>query len=195
VVKPAFHSPITLAHDYWKRLVLPGDIVLDATCGNGYDTLFLVDLLETGKVYSFDIQPEAIQSTQDKLSPEQQKKVVMILGSHVTFPVELTPASVKLIVYNLGYLPGGDKSKTTLTESTLESLTTGLDLIRPDGAISITCYPGHPEGKKEYQAILAFVSRLAPRDWCVCQHSWVNRTDGPVLLWLSKIKGSQLRGQ
>lgn len=186
-----FQNPVTLAHAYWKELVLPNDLVIDATCGNGHDTLFLAELIPNGKLYSIDIQAEAIQSTRSKLSSEQQSKVMLIHGGHETFPSEVAPQSVKLIVYNLGYLPGGDKSKTTMTESTLESLKNALDLIMPDGALSITCYPGHAEGKREYNEVLAFASSLSAKEWCVCVHTWVNRKNGPVLIWMSKLAGFQ----
>lgn len=186
----SIQTPIALAHAYWKEWVLPDDTVIDATAGNGHDTLFLVELIKTGKVVSIDRQPEAIEATLSLLTKDQQTKVSLILGSHASFPIELLPRSIRLIVYNLGYLPGGDKTITTMTESTLESLKAATDLIMPGGALSITCYPGHAEGKREYDHVFKFISALSAKEWCVCQHSWINRKNAPVLIWASKIKGS-----
>jgi hypothetical protein len=90
-------------------------------------------------------------------------------------------------VYNLGYLPGGKKSITTQTDTTLESVKLSLELLADDGAISITCYPGHEEGAREEKELLAFAETLSSKEWNVCQHKWLNRPRSPSLLWLLRI--------
>lgn len=179
---PLFQSHIDLAHSYWERLVLPNNTIIDATCGNGHDTLFLASL-NPGTLYACDIQEKAISTTKEKLG-EHHQNVKFVLGCHSSFPEKIEEGSVKLIVYNLGYLPGGDKAFTTELESTLESIKSARDLIAPGGAISITCYPGHPEGAKEEEKLLEECSKLDPKKWNCCHHRWLNRKNSPSLLFL-----------
>lgn len=190
---PLFHSHIDLAHKHWKSLVKPGDLVIDATCGNGHDTLVLAQLAltsDSGKLYACDVQKEAIVSSEQmllgKLGRVIMDKVQFIHGCHSCFPEEIKPNSVKLIAYNLGYLPGGDKTKTTQTETTLQSIKKAQEVIQDGGVISITCYPGHPEGKREEEHILQFSSALDPKQWSCCSHRWSNRSNAPSLLLIQK---------
>lgn len=184
-----FNSHIDLAHTYWQSIITVGDVVIDATCGNGKDSLFLAQL-PVSKIYAIDIQEKAIEATQQllisNLPVEKSKNVEYILDSHESFPIEIKPSSIKLIVYNLGYLPGSNKETKTLASSTIKSLINALPLIKPGGLISITCYPGHPEGKIEENDIISFTSTLAPTQWSCCHHSWLNRNNAPSLLLLQK---------
>lgn len=181
-----FQSHLDLAHSYWERIVQPGDLVIDATCGNGRDTLKLCQLaLPKGHVYALDIQKEALEAAKNYLL-EYLSEIQFILGCHSVFPAEIKPLSVKLIVYNLGYLPGGNKTVTTQLDTTLESLRQAMSLVMPGGAISLTCYPGHAEGAKEEKAILDYVSTLSPQEWSVCHHRWINRHEAPSLLLLQR---------
>ena len=190
---PLFHSHIDLAHKYWETLVKPGDLVIDATCGNGHDTLVLAELALTpnaGKLYACDIQQEAITSSEqlllEKLGRDIVERIQFVHGCHSRFPNEILPASVRLVTYNLGYLPGGNKSKTTQTETTLESIKSAQEVIQDGGLISITCYPGHSEGKREEKQILDFSTKLDPKQWSCCSHRWTNRTNAPSLLLIQK---------
>ncbi|MEZ5314889.1 MAG: class I SAM-dependent methyltransferase [Chlamydiales bacterium] len=164
---------LELAHSYWRQTLSSGDRVIDATCGNGYDTLFLAKL--NVEIIAYDIQKKAIDLTRAKVP-----KAIFRLRSHVFF-VEDTAA---LIVYNLGYLPGGDKQLTTQCDTTLESVSHALKIATK--AISITCYPGHPEGAREEIALMDFFKSLDPRKWSVCYHQWLNRHRAPSLIWLSR---------
>jgi Putative rRNA methylase len=191
-----FRPHLDLAHEYWKQIVLPGDIAIDATCGNGHDALFLCELMlkqeKKSQIYLIDKQPEAIQNSKERLrrqlSAEALTDIHFLQQCHSRFPEELTPSSVKLIVYNLGYLPGGDKQLTTYSQTTIESLQAAVTLIAAGGAISVTCYPGHPAGKIEEQAVLECASTLPPNVWSCCHHRWTNRKDAPSLILLQKIK-------
>lgn len=190
-----FNSHLDLAHRYWKLLLAPGDIVIDATCGNGYDTLELAKAVlteKTGTLYALDIQVEAITSSQmflqKNLSPAIFNRIIFKQGCHSQFPEEIPEESVKLIVYNLGYLPKGDKTKTTQAETTLQSLESAKRLLIPGGAISLTCYPGHPEGEKEERAMLAYTKEFSPSIWSSSHHRWINRQQAPSLLILQKNK-------
>lgn len=186
---PLFHSPIDLAHHYWKQLLQPGDNVIDATCGNGKDTLILAEQLfslsDASTLIAIDIQQQAIERTRSLLKAFS-KNIHFFTQSHATFPELAYTFPIRLIVYNFGYLPHGDKALTTLTESTLASFEAALALIMPGGCISATCYPGHLEGKREESALLAFSQKLDPTQWCITWHTWPNRTLSPSLLLLQK---------
>ena len=157
---PLFQSHIDLAHSLWKKIVKKGDLIVDATCGNGHDTLILAKLALTSKegtLYAMDKQTKAIVSCKGLLSKELPEeilsKVHFVQGCHSRFPSEIAQESASLIVYNLGYLPGGDKSQTTETATTLLSVQKALSLLSKGGVISITCYPGHKEGMVEEEKL------------------------------------------
>lgn len=175
---------IQLAHTFWKQLVHMDDTVVDATCGNGYDSHVLAKL-GVGKLFCFDIQERAIVITKTRLEGYLER-VTFVHGSHSTLKEALQGLQPKLIVYNLGYLPGGDKSLTTELASTIESLHSAIECIAPGGAISITCYPGHKEGKIEEAAVVRFCQDLAPKEWTVSSHSWLNRSNHPHLIFIQK---------
>jgi hypothetical protein len=176
-----------LAHKYWKELLLPTDKAIDATLGNGHDTLFLVQTLPNGKVFSFDVQNKALENAKKILKQNfaSLENVFFFLKSHEDFTF-LKDETINLVVYNLGYLPGGDKSLTTKVSSTLKSVEEALSLITSGGAISITCYRGHEEGALEEKALLQMVKNLPSSKYSVCYHEWVNKTNAPSLIWIRK---------
>jgi len=164
------------AYDYWKELLLTTDTVIDATCGNGKDTFRLAELVPEGRVISMDIQMDALERARTYAT---FPNICYINRSHADLPSE----PVKLIVYNLGYLPGGDKSITTMTSTTIASLEKAISITK---ALSITCYPGHPEGALEEAAVLAWTAQLNPCQWDVKHHIWGPKR--PSLFYIVKLK-------
>ena len=154
-----------VAHDLIAGHVHGGDIVIDATMGNGHDTLFLAQLVgETGHVFALDLQQRAIEQTRARLKTHgTTEPVTLIKGDHAEMAGLLPPGmagSVAAIVFNLGYLPGGEKSVTTMTRSTLDALDASLELIKPGGIISLLVYVGHPGGLEEDVAIREWLGSL-----------------------------------
>ncbi len=190
---PLFQSHLDLAHTYWERLVGLDDIVIDATCGTGQDSSFLARL-PCSRLYLIDIQKQALEQTKERLLTQYgdviMGRITFIEGCHSKIQEGLTlpEQSCKLIVYNLGYLPGSDKTLTTHTTTTLQSVSQALQLIKPGGAISITCYPGHPEGALEEEALLDMCEGLSPAEWGVCCHRFLNRQQAPSLLLLQRAR-------
>jgi hypothetical protein len=180
---------LNLGKEYWERHLAPGDTAIDATCGNGHDTLFLAKM-PLSALFALDIQPAAIVKTQEllaeHLTDEELRRVSFLNMSHEDLRKVPCPLLPRLIVYNLGYLPGSDKSITTMTESTLASIVSALSILGEGGAISVTCYPGHEEGKKEEDAILEWAASLPSNKWEVRHHRWLNRKRSASLLWISK---------
>jgi 16S rRNA G1207 methylase RsmC len=188
---PLFNTPIDLAHHFWKKLLQEKDIVIDATCGNGKDSLVLAKLLHplNGSLLCIDIQKQAIENTENLLKneiPDFLPNVEFLHQSHCKLPPISKEQSLKLIVWNLGYLPKGDKSITTKTESTWESIAQGMETLSAGGVICITCYPGHLEGKKEQEHLLNNLSSLNPHLWCFTSFFWPNRHESPSLFFIQK---------
>lgn len=190
---PLFRSHLDLAHQYWKMVLKEGDWALDATCGNGLDTLALAATLRAYKQWGLvgiDIQKKAVDHTrgllQLNLSEEQMTSVHLFQQSHLQFPPLAYQHPIRVIVYNLGYLPGGDKSLMTQTATTLSSVETALQLLQPGGIVSITCYPGHEEGSLEQTALLQRLVSLKNSDWSVCHHTFLNRASSPSLILVQK---------
>lgn len=181
-MEASFSPHLALAKQYWKAHLKPSDLAVDATCGNGYDTLFLSELCH---VIGLDIQIGAIQSTEALLA-RHQKRAVLHRLSHAAIDQLPLPQPPRLIVYNLGYLPHGDKSITTKAETTVASIKKSLEILAPDGALSITCYPGHEEGQREEKEVIAFVEQLPLSQGAVCLHKWLNRPRSPSLIWISR---------
>lgn len=189
----ALHSHITLAHAIWGSFLKPGDLVVDATAGNGQDTLFLAKQIlkeNEGALMVCDIQKKAIQSTytclEKSLPREVLKQIQWHQMCHSQLKAILQEKKPQLIVYNLGYLPGGDKSLTTKTNSTIKSIEQALEMIAPHGMISITAYPGHVEGEKEFAAIYHLSQNLKSSQWQVSFFQQPNRKCSPCLFIIQK---------
>jgi len=133
--------------------------------GNGHDTAFLAQHTgDSGHVYAFDIQHQAIENTQRRLQQlELDQRVTLIKDSHEHFLTHL-PVSyqgqISVIMFNLGYLPGSDKNCITRTASTLKALNQSLHLLNAGGALSVMLYPGHAGGQEETDAVLGWGSKL-----------------------------------
>ncbi len=189
-----FNSHLELAHLLWLRFLKPGMLAVDATLGNGHDSLFLArEVLKSpkGRLISFDIQTEALASAkvrlESALSAQQMQRVELLHRSHADMRMILSPGEADVIVFNLGYLPGGDKQKTTMTEETILSLEQAVTCLSSGGLLSITCYPGHAEGKREAEAVLHYCQALPKQLFSVTHTRWVNRKTNPELIILQKL--------
>lgn len=183
---PLFQSHLDLAHRYWHQILRPGDLAVDATCGNGRDTQKLLELVgDTGRVAALDIQDSAIEETRERC--DNAENLHLYRQCHSSFPEEVSTGTAALVVYNLGYLPGADKDLITRSSTTLQSLKAAAGLVRCGGLISVTCYPGHPGGEEETKEVLRFASSLDPAEWSVCRHQWLNRRRAPSLLLLQRM--------
>lgn len=191
-----FVKHLDLSKQYFNRLLKCGDIAIDATCGNGHDTEYLSSLIlspNSGMLYALDIQDQALESAkkmiQNKFPQSIHERIHFLKQCHSSFPKEIVKKSVQLIVYNLGYLPGGNKEITTIGNTTLKSIENSLELISDTGAICITCYPGHPAGAIEEQLVIEFVGKLDYKQWICCHHRFINRDKSPSLILIQR-KGS-----
>lgn len=178
-----------LAHNFMAAHIKPGDRVIDATAGNGHDTLFLAGAVgPSGLVYAFDLQEAALRETAARLQDSGfTDRVKLVKTGHETLSGYAEPP-VSAVMYNLGYLPGGDKKITTAAETTLTSIGQALKLLSPGGLISIIFYSGHESGKIEKDALLEYCSGLDPLKFKTVKLSLLNRkNEPPGLLLLQKI--------
>jgi len=184
----SFH--LKIAKNLWRNHLKPESVVVDATVGNGKDLIFLAELLlpcKKARIYGLDIQAKALQNTkkllQSSLTIPYENNIQLRLQSHEDFPFI---TSSDLFIYNLGYLPGSDKTLTTKVETTLKSLAKALTILSSKGAISLTLYPGHEEGKKEKEALLSFCQKLCPSLYQVSHHYLMQNVSAPSLLWIQR---------
>lgn len=183
------HSHLELARFYWNMILQPEDWAIDATCGNGKDTLQL-GKFSLGGVIGLDKQQIAIDNThfllKNNLPKEQYEKMHLFCMSHIHFPILAYKHPIRLITYNLGYLPGSDKKITTITEDTLKSLNSALELLAAGGLITLCCYPGHTEGAKEQTLLIQRAQELPSSQYVICHHTWPNKYKSPSLLLIQK---------
>ena len=168
-----------LARDTLLRSVQPGDTVVDATMGNGHDTLFLAEQAgPEGHVYAFDIQESAVESTRKLLEEHGlSNRVTLLCRSHADL-AEAVPAGVAAVVFNLGWLPGGDHRITTLCDSTWKAVSGALELLKPGGIVTVCAYPGHAEGTRELEMLTERLSALSNRTYNVLRQSFLNAGPG-----------------
>lgn len=168
-----------LARDVLSQVVRPGDAVIDATMGNGHDTLFLCKAVgPSGRVYAFDVQEQAMASAEALLREHGlQGRAELFCCGHQEMD-KLVTESVRAVVFNLGWLPGGDHTVTTLWESTRPAVQKAMDLLLPGGVLVICAYPGHAEGERERQELILFLSELSNKSFNVLRQCFLNAGPG-----------------
>ena len=170
-------NTLRLAHDYWAEHIKKGDICVDATAGRGHDTLLLCRLTgPTGAVYAFDIQEEAIASAKALLAAAGET-ATLITDSHANLKSYVS--SAKCVVFNFGYLPGGDHSVCTHAESSIAAIEAALTVIEPDGFVSLCIYYGGDSGFDEKNALMEYLKALDFRAYTVMVHDFYNRPNCP----------------
>lgn len=171
------------SHDIVRNVVMPGDIVVDATAGNGHDTAFLAGLVgDGGKVYSFDIQEQAIAKTRQKLCDLGLiHRVELIEDGHQNMDLYINQ-QVKAVMFNLGYLPGGDHSIATRGETTIYAIEKALKLLKVNGIITIVVYYGGDSGFDEKNTVLEYIRGIEFRKFNVMQTEFVNQPNCPPIL-------------
>ena len=161
--------------------VKPGDVCIDATVGNGHDTEYLARLVgDEGKVIGFDIQKDALDSAALQLG-NLLSRTELHLESHENMDKYAEEGTVSLIVFNFGYLPGGDHSVATRKETSIPAVKTGLQLLRKGGVMVLCVYSGGDSGFEERDAVLNFAAGLNPKDYLVMKTDYYNRRNNPPI--------------
>lgn len=170
-----------------KKSVSEGDVVVDATVGNGHDTVFLAELVgETGKVYGFDVQEQAIATTKERLKQQDLlERVVLFQNGHEHLAASIPPGEHEKItgaVFNLGFLPGSDKTVVTQAETTIRAINQLLEIMASEGIIVLVIYHGHEGGAAERDALLKHCSQLDQKTAHVLQYQFINQQHNPPFI-------------
>lgn len=176
----SLHKITELAHHTVSSVIRAGDSVVDATAGNGFDTVFLA--LKTGSaghVYAFDVQEEALSRTAERLKERYLDQQVSLIQDGHEKLTNYVSEPVSVVMYNLGYLPGSYSELTTRFDTTLLSFHQALTLLQPGGVITLVLYPGHREGKLEKEKLLPVIGRLSSAEYTVVHHNYLNKTNDP----------------
>ncbi len=183
-----FPPVLEYAHQLVRKVVDKDDIVIDATLGNGYDTVFLADLMgDEGHVYGFDIQEQAIKNTKNRLIEYHLlHRVTLINDGHENIQ-QYIPASINGIMFNLGYLPGSSKRITTVPKKTIKALQSVMSLLQTGGIITIIVYIKHDEGI-EAKKLEEYIRTIDQKKFSVVKYQFLNQQgDPPYLIGIEKI--------
>ncbi|WP_129597107.1 tRNA (mnm(5)s(2)U34)-methyltransferase [Anaerophilus nitritogenes] len=174
--------PTTFGQEILKNMIYKGDVVVDATMGNGHDTLFLANMVGVdGRVFSFDIQDLAIENTKKLLQENKIENVCMIKDGHENMD-RYIEKEVSAIIFNLGYLPKGDHKIVTKANTTIVALQKSLQLLKKEGLIMMVIYPGHKEGEQEKKEIIEFTQNLDSITYHVFEINYTNQNKKPPML-------------
>ena len=188
-----FLSVLSMAHRWIAERAGRGDIVIDATAGTGVDTLTLAELVGPGgQVHAFDIQQQALDRTQERLtSAGALNQVRLHLLDHAKMSEAVDAACrgrVSVVMFNLGYLPGGDTEVITKPSTTLEALDAALSLLKPGGIITCVLYPGHSGGETEALAVESWAAGLPQAEGQAVMYRQPQRSAAPYLVAIEKRK-------
>lgn len=169
-------------HQFLKEHIRENDCCIDATAGNGFDTEFLCEMVgANGRVYAFDIQEQALKHTKERLqSAGYDNRAVLILAGHEKM-ADYVKEKVGAIVFNFGYLPGGDHRIATTGETSLKGIRAGMNLLRVGGVMSLCVYSGGDTGYEEKEQVLQFLRELDTKKWLVIATEYYNRKNHPPM--------------
>lgn len=188
-----FSKAVQIAQVFVGEVLRPGDTAVDATAGNGYDTLFLAQMVgKHGKVYAFDIQEEALEKTRRRLQEAGlDKNVVLLATGHQYMQEIIGTGTCRAVIFNLGYLPGGSKKIKTEPETTRQGIEQAVNLLVPGGRMSIVVYTGHSGADEEAQTVDNFIANLAARYFWTARITFPNRNRAPYVILVQKKAGDE----
>lgn len=177
-----------------KDTVEEGDTVVDATAGNGHDTLFLAQLVgDEGQVYAFDVQKSAVDATLHRLLDNGLEHRALVLHRGHEEVVNYVHKPVAAAIFNLGYLPGSNHDIITQPNTTIQAIDDLLKMLKIGGLIVLVIYHGHPGGKEERDAVIDYVSQLPQKCVHVLKYEFLNQqNDPPFVIALEKMKDYSL---
>lgn len=183
---------LPFAKDLLASVIEVGDSVVDATAGNGHDTLFLAELVgESGHVFSFDVQEDALLSTEEKLkSANLNARTTLILDGHEHVSTYIQN-EIAAAIFNLGYLPGSNHEIVTKGNTTIQAVESILKLLKVGGLIVLVVYHGHIGGMEEKDALIEYVQQLPHSYVHVLCYQFLNQqNDPPFIIAIEKMKAT-----
>lgn len=178
---------LPFARTLLDKSVAKGDIAIDATMGNGHDTVYLANLVgKVGKVFSFDIQDEAMLATSKRLADQSLSDRVILTKTGHEYVRSIVPKDlhgrVKGAIFNLGYLPGGDKTIVTNATTTISAVEQIFEMLAPEGIIILVIYHGHAEGAAEKDELLQYLENFNQEKAHVLQYQFINQQNNPPFI-------------
>jgi len=186
VERVMYDNAVSYVHNVLGTVLREGDVAVDATIGNGWDTALMADLVGAGGiVYGFDIQPVALEVTRSRISGCLATVDLHLQGhEHMARAVDgMHHGHVRAITFNLGYLPGGDKDVTTIAETTEGGLQQAMEILAPDGVITIVCYR-HAEGMRELDTVRRVLSGLDQNRYTCIEVDFINQKGTPPIVFV-----------
>ncbi len=188
-------SAVEFSHELVRRHVEKGQVWIDATAGNGHDTVLLARLVGgSGHVFAFDIQRRAIRNTAAKLKEQSLSERVDLFQKGHEHLRAFVDRTINGAIFNLGYLPGADKSITTEPRTTIKALRSCLDLLAEEGLVVLVAYLEHPGGQQELQALMSFLRHLDHHVYNVGNYRFINQKKAPPQVLAVK-KRATVRGR
>lgn len=189
-----YDNAVGYVHNVLTAVLQQGDVAVDATIGNGWDTAVMGELVgRGGTVYGFDIQDVALEVTRARTS-ECLATIKLFQQGHQTLATVVDAkhhGQVKAVSFNLGYLPGGDKNLTTHVETTLEGLTQAVSILASDGVITVVCYR-HAEGVRELNSVREFVKGLPQDQYTTVEVDFINQRGTPPIVFVVTARPKEL---
>ncbi len=181
-------NALGMSHEYASAVVKPGDIVIDATCGKGRDTLLLAGLVgKSGHVFAFDIQEKSLLFTKELISSNNIINTTLIHNSHENID-EYVSVGISCIMFNLGYLPGTDHTLSTIGSTTIIALQKAMKLLNIGGVITIVIYQGGDTGFEERDIVLAYCKNINQEQFTVQKTTFENQKNNPaIFIYIEKL--------
>ena len=179
---------VSLHKHFISQHLCEGDVAVDFTMGNGNDTLYLSRAVgPLGRVYAFDIQQEALDSTSELLASSGAPENYQLICASHHLVKDYVKEPIKAGMFNLGYLPrSGRKAVTTMRVTTLPAVQAALELLAPDGVLIVAIYPGHEEGALEGEMLREYFSTLSRFRICASEFRILNSPTSPYFFLLEK---------
>jgi len=197
---PVVRNALALSHEFVRKVVRSGDLVVDATAGNGHDTAFLAGLTGSGGiVLAFDVQEAAIRRTRERLETlglSDRCRLYEEGHEHLGARVDAVApgTSISAVMFNLGYLPGADHALGTKAPTTIAALEQAMARLRPGGLVTVALYYGGDSGFEERDAVLRFVETIDVHTIAVQKTEMVNsRSCPPIFLCIEKLPPGRIR--
>lgn len=191
-----FASARFWAAELVTKALYDGAIAVDATLGNGHDTLRLCEMVgPTGHVYGFDIQETAVANSRARLEAAGlEERATLITDGHQNMLAHIPEETADAVLFNLGWLPGAEHGVTTLVPTTLQAVEAALTVLKEDGLLTICVYPGHAEGARERDALIEWAKHLDGTRYDAMIRCYLNQTnDPPLLIAVHKLKRKKVK--
>ena len=183
-------------HEIIKATASREGFYIDATMGKGNDTLLLCQLAGTcGRVLAFDIQEEALAHTGERLkkagyleagwslekNPEMNTRIQLLKAGHEHMDRYVGEGTADVICFNFGYLPGGDHTVATKSQTSVTAIEKGLKILKHGGLMSLCIYSGGDTGFEEKEAILDYLKSVSQHEYTVIVSEYYNRENDPPM--------------